>query len=167
MGSKVPFFFSAEKIRGYSLTRFGQFLFFFISRFWKKKTSCFFFPRKSLQATHSAERRSIYKKRSKQVKNGTFCQILVFFVVFFFPKNLDKILFFFPRKSSHVTHSLDFRGRKKKQPRKKTEFLLTHSIFPKKVQISIFSGEIKKYGTFGAVTKNAHKHLGYNIYTVK
>ena len=102
-----------------------------------------------MQATHSPERRSTSKKRSKPVKNGTFCRISVFFVVFFFPKNFPKFCFFFPRKRLHVTHSLEFQGRKKKTaPKKKTEFLLTHSIFPKKVQILIFSGEIKKYGTF-------------------
>ena len=109
----------------------------------------FFFPKKSLQATHSAERRSTSKKRSKTVKNGTFCRISVFFVVFFFPKKLDKILFFFPGKvHTSLTHSISEGGKKKNSAgKKKTAFLLTHSFFHEKFQILNFSAE-KKNGTF-------------------
>ena len=113
--------------------------FFFFPCFGKKKTSCFFFPRKRLHATHSAERRSTSKKRSKTVKNGTFCRISFFFVVFFFR---PKVVFFFPGKVyPSLTHSISEGGKKKTaSEKKKTPFLLTHSKNHKKVQILIFSG---------------------------
>ena len=143
-GKGTVLFSSAEKFRGYSLTRFGQFFFVF-------------FPileiRKSLQATHSLERRSTSKIPLKLVKNGTFCRLLVFFVLFY-PKYFPKLCFFFPRKRLHVNHSLEFQGWKKKQPRKKKKpaISLTHSIFHKNLQILNFSGK-KKYGTFGSQGK--------------
>ena len=117
------FFFFPEKIKGYSLTRFGHFLFFFISGFVFFFRPCFFFPRKSLHATHSTEKNLSAKKRSKNGKKWYFLSISSFSVVFFFSAN-----FFFSRKNLAVTHSLDFRGRKKKTAlEKKTAFSLTHS----------------------------------------
>ena len=74
-----------------------------------------------------------------------------FFSLFFFPKKFPKILFFFFSQEKITRHSLtqiSGPGKKNTAPEKKTSFLLTHSIFPKNVQILIFSGEIKKYGTF-------------------
>ena len=141
-------FFSAEKIGGYSLTRFGQFLFFFISRFWKKKkTSCFFFPRKRLQATDSPERRSTSKKRSKPVKNGTFCRISVFFVVFFSQKiSQNSVFFLFPGKDyTSLTHSNFRAGKKKTAPEKKKNSIFTHSLdFPQKsANFNLFRGNKK------------------------
>ena len=111
----------------------------------------FFFPRKSLQATHSAERRSIYKKRSKQVKNGTFCQILVFFVVFFSQKILPNSVFFFPGKIHPSLTPSIFRGRKKKTAPEKKNSIFTHSLVfpPKGANFKLFRGK-KKYGTFDA-----------------
>ena len=124
----------------------GNFCFFLFPDF-GKKNKLFFFPRKRLQATHSPERRSTSKKRSKPVKNGTFCRISVFFVVFFFPKNFPKLCFFsFPRKRLHVTHSLEFQGRKKKTaPEKKKNSIFTHSLdFPQKsANFNLFRGNKK------------------------
>ena len=76
----------------------------------------------------------------------TFFVEFWFFSLFFFSKKfLPNSVFFFPRKSLPVTHSLDFQGRKKKKtaPEKKTAFSLTHSFFHQKVQILNFSGEKK------------------------
>ena len=128
----------------HSLT-LGNFCFFFPC-FGKKKKQAVFFPRKSLHATHSAERRSTSKKRSKTVKNGTFCRIS-FFSLFFFPAK--SCFFFFPGKVyPSLTHSISEGGKKKTASEKKTPFLLTHSKNHKKVQILIFSGQKKQYGTF-------------------
>ena len=126
----------------HSLT-LGNFCFFF-SVFWKKKkTSCFFFfPGKVCMPLTQLRDGKLQKK----VKNGKKRHLLsnfIFFVVFFFFPVKSCFFFFFPRKSLPVTHSLDFRGREKKNSvgkKKKTPFLLTHSKNTKKVQILIFSG---------------------------
>ena len=147
MNQRYRFFFPGKDWGVLTHSLWAIFVFFF--RVLEKKNKLFFFfPRKSLQATHSAERRSTSKKRSKTVKNGTFCRISFFFVVFFFPAK--SCFFFFPRKSLPVTHSLDFRGwEKKKQRWKKKNTIFTHSLEkPQKgANFNLFRVK-KKYGTF-------------------
>ena len=141
VGPKVPYFFSAEKFGGYSLTHFGHFSFFFFPCFGKKKQAVFFFSQEKF-ASHSLSWKTanLTKKGQKRAKTALFVDFQFFSLLFFFPKTWIKILFFFPSKSSHATHSLDFRGRKKKTaPEKKTPFLLTHSFFHEKLQILNFS----------------------------
>ena len=127
------FFFSAEKFTGYSLTRFGHFLFFF-SGF------VFFFPRKSLQATHSTEKIQPAKKGKKKAKNGIFCRFLVFPLFFF---SGQKLFFFSQEKFTRHSLTRFQRAEKKTASEKKTAFSLTHSKNHKKVQILNFSGEKK------------------------
>ena len=63
---------------------------------------------------------------------------------------LPYVEIFLSRKSLHFTHSLIFRGRRKKKTalEKKTPISLTHSIFAEKWSKMNFSGK-KKYDTFG------------------
>ena len=147
--AKVPYFFiSAEKL-GDSLD-LGNFCFFFFPILEKKRKQSFFFSQEKF-ASHSLTRETVdLQKKVKTGKKWHFLSNFGFFRCFFFPKKFPKILFFFPRKRLHVTHSLEFQGRKKKkQPRKKkTAFLLNNSNFSKKCAKTNFYGEIKKYGTF-------------------
>ena len=87
-----------------------------------------------------------------------FVEFRFFWLFFFSEKFSQNSVFFFPGKDyTLLTHS-NFRAGKKKQPRKKkTAILLTHSIFPKKVQILIFSREIKKYDTFAVMVPKTCK----------
>ena len=106
-----------------------------------------FFPRISMQATQSPKKKSP-KKGQKQAKK----QFFKFWRCFFFPKKIWKhFVFFFPGKVyTSLTHSFSEGGKKKKQHwKKKTPFSLTHSILAEKWSKMNFSGEIKKYGTFG------------------
>ena len=101
--SKVPYFFFPGIVTPHSLTGFERILYFF-STFWKKNTNCFlFFPRKSLQATHSKKIRYLTKKGPKKGTLCCFSQLFEFFrileVYFFFPKKKNpKNVFFFPGK---------------------------------------------------------------------
>ena len=121
------FFYSLEKIKGYSLTRFGHFLFFFISGFvfFFFPAVFFFFPGKV--CTPLTQLRKIYlQKKVKKRQKVVFFVDFQFFCCFFFPA---KNCFFFPRKSLPVTHSLDFRGRKKKKTAsEKKNSIFTHSL---------------------------------------
>ena len=91
------------------------------------------------------------QKRSKTGKKTVF-QILE---VFFFPKKSENISFFFPGKVyTSLTHSFSEGGKKKQHWKKKTQFSLTHSTFAEKRSKTIFSGEIKKYDTFGEPLTN-------------
>ena len=152
---KVPYIFiSREKFTRHSLTRFERILVFLFPLFGKKNTNCFiFFPRKSLQATHSKKIWYLQKKGQKKVLYAVFRNFSNFGGVFFFPFFSQKFsVFFFPRKSLKSTHSLKFKEPEKKKystGKKKTTFSLTHSIFDQKWQKLNFSREIKKYGTFG------------------
>ena len=151
-GSKVSFFFRGKD---WGVLTHSLWAFFFF-RVLEKKNKLFFFPRKSLQATHSAERRSTSKKRSKTVKNGTFCRISFFFVVFFFRPKV--VFFFFPGKVyPSLTHSISEGGKKNSVGKKNTIF--THSLEkPQKgANFNLFRVK-KKYGTFGLV-----KGLTWNL----
>ena len=114
------FLFPRKRLGGTHSLDLGNFCFFLFPDFGKKKTSCFFFPRKRLQA---------------------------FRCYFFFPKKIPKLCFFsFPRKRLHVTHSLEFQGRKKKTaPEKKKNSIFTHSLdFPQKsANFNLFRGNKK------------------------
>ena len=133
---KVPFyFFSRDKFRGHSLTQICEKCFIFFRKSGKKiKQMFYFFPRKSLSATHSKFWRPLifYLRKS--------CSTCFFF----FPQKMCVI--FFPRKSlTSLTHSSEksvlffFRPRKKN----KTAFLLTHMIFVKNVRKTNLSREKK------------------------
>ena len=103
--------------------------FYFTSR-WEQRYRIFLFPRKS------SVLRIFEEYRMNEWKS-----------FFFFLSRF--VFFFFPGKDYTSLTNSNFRAWKKKNsPEKKNSTLLTHSIFPKKVQILIFSGEIKKYGTF-------------------
>ena len=94
---KGTVFFFRKKSKGYSLTRFGHFLFFYfrVCFFFRP---CFFFSRKSLHATHSTEKIQPAKKGKKKAKNGIFCRFSVFPLIFF-------LQFFFQDK--FTCHSLN------------------------------------------------------------
>ena len=88
----------------------------------------------------------ISKERSKEGKLCSFSSICgIFVVLFFFPKFFCNLLFFFfPGKVySSLTHSISKAGKKKQPRKKKTPFLLTHTIFSKKWPKSNFSREKK------------------------
>ena len=108
------FFFSAEKFTWHSLTRFR----FFFLHFSEKKIYIFFFPRKSLEATHSIFL-DICKKRSKKRKLYSFLKFFSFWRCFFSqPIPKKSVLFFFPGKVyTSLTHSISGAGKKKKQHR--------------------------------------------------
>ena len=144
------FFFSPEKFTGHSFIQIPKCCFFFPAKREKKNTSWFF------SITGKVHRSFIWILRK-----------FVFFYkigcVFFFPAFLCGFcVFFVPRKSSHVNHSFNFGGRKKKTQsgKKKTAFSFIHSIFLKKAQKRIHSIFLKKaqkrtypenkkkYGTF-------------------
>ena len=155
------FFFTRKSLEGTHTLVLGIFCFFFFpSTVQKKKTNCFFFfPRKSLHATHSTEKIQLAKKGKKRQKNGIFCpkngifcRFSVFSLFFFF--SYQKLFFFFPRKSLPTTHSLDFQRPEKKKNRagKKKNTFFTHSlVYHQNPKILNFSGEKKKYGTFGSI----------------
>ena len=134
-----------------------NFVFFFLHFLEKKNTNCFlFFPRKSLQATHSKKNRYLQKKVQKKVLYAVFRNFSNFFefwrcIFFFSKKKPPKNVFFFSQEKFKI-HSLTqiLRAGKKKYStgKKNTTFSLTHSIFDQKWQKLNFSREIKKYGTF-------------------
>ena len=101
---------------------------------WEKKNNFGFFFSSEKFVSHSlAIKADFRKKRSKKVKKRYFSKNGGVF--YFFPKNSENgLLFFFSWKSLHFTHSLIFKERKKKKQhwKKKTPFLLTHSIFAQK-----------------------------------
>ena len=133
------FFFPGNSLPPLTHSIFENFVFFFP----QKKYKMFFFSRKSLKATHSPGAQISTKKGQKHVFFVIFSHLGCFFFPTFF-------CFFFPRKSLHPTHSLNFgRPEKKTAVEKKTQFSLTQSIFAQNVQKTNYSGEIKKYGTFG------------------
>ena len=139
-------FFSREKFGGYTHTLVLDEVCFFFSAMRKKK-QVVFFPWKSLDATHSPRKKSAYTKdeitlveRDKNIvfyrplplvksttKKSEFTPVnqrkrgkKKLFTCFFFPKKLpQEMFFFFPRKSLNCTHTLNVRGRRKKQVKKK------------------------------------------------
>ena len=104
----------------------------------------FFFPRKSLKATHSPEARISTKKGQKHVFFVFFSHLGCFFFPTFF------CFFFSQEKFTHHSLTQFWEAGKKKQQwkKKQTHFSLTQSIFAQIVQKKNYSGEIKKYGTF-------------------
>ena len=123
------FFFPRKSLRVLTHS-FWAFFVFFSGFFF---SAVFFFPGKVC----SPLTRLNLQKQVKKAKNGIFCRFSVFPMFFFSGQ-----FFFFPKKSLPATHSLVFRGRKKKQRRKKkTAFSLTQSKNHKKVQILNFSGK--------------------------
>ena len=76
-----------------------------------------------------------------------------FQLYFCFPTFFSHVLYFFSRKSLQSTQQLKFKSPVKKKyntGKKNTAFSLTHSIYSQKYKKLNFSGEIKKYGTFGS-----------------
>ena len=72
----------------------------------------------------------------------------VFFLTLFF--------FFLEKFTPHSLTQIQDPEKKNRAGKKKTPFSLTHSIFPQKWSKINFSGEIKKYGTFGC-TRLRHR----------
>ena len=102
LDAKVSFFFPPEKIGGYSLTHFGQFLFFF--RVLEKKNKLIFFFQEKF-ACHSLSWETV--NLQKKVKNGKKWHLLsnfIFFVVFFPKKTGQDSVFFSQEKFTR--HSL-------------------------------------------------------------
>ena len=127
---------------------FEQFCFFYFPTFGKKKKHLFFFFSSEKFVSHSlATKADDPKNRPEKVKKR---YLEVFFI--FSRKILKTVCFFFPGKVyTSLTHSFSKGGKKKKQHgKKKTPFLLTHSIFAKKWTKINFSREIKKYDTFAS-----------------
>ena len=147
-------FFFRGKVYSHSLTRFGHFLFFYGLIFFFRP--CFFFPRKSLLATHSTEKIQPAKKGKKKPKNGIFCRFSVFRLFFSFYG--QKLFFFFPGKVYlPLTHSISEGGKKNSVGKKNRIF--THSLEkPQKgANFKLFQGK-KKYGTFDQVERRStHK----------
>ena len=165
---KVSYFFYRKSFVTHSLTHsiLGKSVFLFSSL--EKKSCFFFFPWKSLDATHSPGKKSGYTKDVitlvNRDKNSVFYRPLPwdksntkkseftpvnqrkpgkknYSHVFFFPKKIATgNVFFFPRKSLNRTHTLNFRGRKKKtgQEKKNTIFTNTHDFFKKVVIFKLF-----------------------------
>ena len=80
------------------------------------------------------------KTRREPVRAALVQMCLPHFCAFF--------CFLFPRKSSHVIHSFDFQGQKKKQPGKKKQLFHSFKKYPPKVRKNdLIRG--KKYGTMG------------------
>ena len=127
-------------------------LFFFFPRSGKKKIQADFF----------------YYGKSSSVIHLDFEEIRFFCkigCVFFFPEFLCGFcVFFFPRKSSHVIHSFNFGGRKKKHnPEKKNSFFIHSFDIPQKVHKNeLFRGK-KKYDTFGVTSFYFEGHNVVNI----
>ena len=83
---------------------------------------------------------------------------------YFFPQKICfGKCFFFPGKvrTAHTHTQFQRADQKKTGPKKKTPFLLTHTIFSKKWSFLNFP-EIKKYGTFG---ETLLKNVRLQIYT--
>ena len=120
---KGTVFFSRENLTPLTHSLSENFCSFF-SRFWKKKINTrIFFPRKSLKATHSAE-------RQLPLRNRYFCTFAVFF-------SNQIVYYFFPRKCLQPTHSLVLRGRRNKKTRREKKHIF-HSLprlFPKSFDI--------------------------------
>ena len=132
------FFFSAEKFGGYTHTRFGR-------------EHCFF-PWKSLDATHSPEKKSVYTKDEvtlvKRDKNSVLYRSIpweksankkseftpvnqrkcgkkkiIYMFCFFSQKICLGIVFFFPGKVwAAHTHSISEGGKKNRSEKKKHNF---------------------------------------------
>ena len=101
---------------------------------------------KSLQATLTKKKISPKKFKNRQ-NFFKFCRC-------FFKYENIYIVFFPGKVYTSLTHSFSEGGKKKTALEKKTPFSLTHSILAEKWSKMNFSGEIKKYGTFGcAFTK--------------
>ena len=82
---------------------------------------------------------------SKKGKKALFPRL----AVFFFPKILRNILFFFPGKVyTALTHSISKAGKKKTGPEKKQLFHSFTQFLPKSPEKQTFAGK-KEYGTFG------------------
>ena len=129
--AKVPYFFYADKFVGHSFIQIRKSCFFF-PKPRKKKTRCvFFFPRKSSSAIHSDFDEVLFFFN----KSGLFF-FVAYFACFF--------VFFFSRTSSHVIHSFNFGGRKKKHnPEKKTAFSFIQSKSVKNAQKRTYPGNKK------------------------
>ena len=130
--AKVPYFFFRGKVY-MALTHSISVNFdFFSSLFGKKLYKLFFFPRKSLEATHSIFF-YICRKRSKKGKLYSFLKFFSFWRCFFFPTNPKKKVFYFFSQEKFTRHSLtqSQEPEKKTAPKKKTAFSLTHSNLPK------------------------------------
>ena len=125
---------------------FEQFCFFLFSDLREKKNICFFFSSEKFVSHSLATKADDPKNRSEKVKKR---YLEVFFI---FSRKILKTVcfFFFPGKVyTSLTHSFSKGGKKKQHgEKKKTPFLLTHSIFAKKWTKINFSREIKKYDTF-------------------
>ena len=121
--SKVPFFFFFPgKVEGHSLTQIWRKLYFFFHQTWKKKYSCFFFPKNlQIHLIHFFGRNSlICKQKSCNFPDTSFFPELYFFCCIFFSwkswnsltHSFQKSVFFFSgtgkKKYSVFTHSLDF-----------------------------------------------------------
>ena len=147
MAQRYRIFFSREKFRPHSLTRFWAKLFFFSFFFHKKNTRCIFFSQEKFESHSLGKKNIICKKRSKNGKLDNFRRFSNFGGVFFFRQFF---VFFFPGKV-HISLTHSFSGSRKKKyssGKKNTPFSLTHSIFAQKWKKLNFSREIKKYDTF-------------------
>ena len=123
-------FFSPEKFTGHSFIQIPKCCFFFFPRSGKKKYKLIFF----------------YYGKSSSVIHLDFEEIRFFlqnWLCFFSRIFVWFLCFFFPRKSSHVIHSFNFGGRKKKTQsgKKKTAFSFIHSIFLKNAQKRTYPGK--------------------------
>ena len=142
--AKVSYFFiSLEKFVAYSLTQFWAILFFLFSDLWEKKKHLFFFFSSEKFVSHSlATKADDPKNRPEKVKKR---YLEVFFI--FSRKILKTVCFFFSWKSLHFTHSLIFKGRKKKKTarEKKKNTIFTHSLdfCPKVDKNKLFQGNKK------------------------
>ena len=126
-------FFSREIDVGNSFIQIRKLCFFSRSHIFgqKKKTRCIFFFRGK-----------VHRPFIRILRNPLF--FLIKMCCVFFTSFLCVFLFFFfPRKSSHVIHSFDFQGRKKKQPGKKTAFSFIQKISPKSAQKRSYPGKKK------------------------
>ena len=120
----VFYFFPGKVYTPLTHSIWENFVFLFFHFLERKKKNCFiFFPRKSLKATHSAERQLPLIKRY-------FCTFVAYF---FFPTKM--CIFFFPGIVYYLlTHSFS-KGGKKIQPRKKNTAIYSLTrFFPKNVK---------------------------------
>ena len=101
--------------------------------FFPQKKYMFFFSQEKFEGHSLTWGADIYKKRSK---TRIFCNFFTFGLFFF-------QLFFFPRKSLHPTHSLNFGRPEKKTAVKKQNTFFTHSVdfYPKVSKVKLFRGK--------------------------
>ena len=131
------FFFTGKSLTPLTHS-FSEIFVFFFPVFVKKKIPVyFFFPRKSLKATHSAE-------GQLPKRNRYFCTFAVFF---FFPTKINKNVYFFFSQEKFITHSLTrSQGPEKKKTgaeKKKHIFDSLTRFFPKSVDFQTFPGKKK------------------------